>query len=437
MPRLRRAGVVGLLFGSLALPTLLPAQSGGKGTQYALLIACSRYEKAEFKQLPYTGNDVERFRQALLATGFDRDNIWVLHDDRPEVHDRPTRRYILEKLALVLDGMTPEDTLVVALSGHGVQFKGDPVSYFVPLDGRAGDKATLLPLNGAGGLYAQLKACKARRKLLVVNACRNDPTATPTAAGPAVELVDEDRQDEVPEGIAAIYSCRAGQKSYYDDGRKLALFFDHVARAWQGEYSPGEPVTLETFFRQVREKTKADAIRTFNRGQIPTVVRDFKGEWVIAVPTPNRKGTSDEKPLPSAKPATDQKINLPVTDVIVERVLGNLNVQFKKQTAPNGIMIYDCTLDGYKLRLTNYGGKDLMIDAIFRKVNLAALNKYNVDRKFVRAAAYKGIAGADDYTALESNLDCTEGATDEMIRHFITAFVQDVRHFSNYLSTQS
>ncbi len=291
MYRLRRAGLIALLSGSLALPTLLTAQGGGKGTQYALLVACSRYEKAEFKQLPYTGNDVALFRRALLATGFDGENVLTLHDDRPETRDRPLKRHILDKLGLLLDDMRPQDTLVVALSGHGIQFKNDPVSYFVPLDGRVSDRASLIPLSGPGGLYERHKGCKAKKKLLLVNACRNDPTVSVDFAGTRVELVDEDR-DEVPEGIAAIYSCKAGQLSYYDPDRKVALFFEHAARAWKGEYSGGMPVTLDAFFEQVRAKTKADAIRTLNRSQVPVVVREYRGEWVV---------TAAAKP-PASKP---------------------------------------------------------------------------------------------------------------------------------------
>jgi hypothetical protein len=206
-----------------------------------------------------------------------------MHDDNKQNSDRPQKRYILEKLALVLDGMKPEDTLVVALSGHGVQFKGDPVSYFVPIDGKLADPSTLLPLSGKDGLYDRLKACKAKKKLLIVNASRCDPAANVDFAPKNIELDDQDR-DEVPEGIAAIFSCKAGQESYYDPDRKLALFFDHVIRAWKGQYAQGGPVTLDGLFDQVTSKTKADAIRTFNRGQIPMVMREYKGEWVIARP---------------------------------------------------------------------------------------------------------------------------------------------------------
>jgi hypothetical protein len=135
----------------------------------------------------------------------------------------------------------------------------------------------------------------------------------------------------------------------------------------------------------------------------------------------------------SAAP-TLEKIYLPVTDALVEQVFGSLKIQFKKNALENGDTTYDFSVDGFKVRLYNYRGKDLMIDAVFRKVDLEALNKYNIDRKFVRAVYYS--IKDNQYTALESNLDCTAGATEEMIRYFVTVFVPEVKHFANYLAKQ-
>src|SRR5262249_44707576 len=143
---------------------------------------------------------------------------------------------ILKELNLLLSGLREEDTLVVALSGNGVHFKGERTGYFCPVDARLNDRTTLIPMEGEDGLFERLKGCKAKRKLLIVNACRSDPAAGLDLAARRLDLDDTD-QDQVPEGIAAIYSCQSGQKSYYDPDRKRGIFFDHVIRAWQGEYA--------------------------------------------------------------------------------------------------------------------------------------------------------------------------------------------------------
>ncbi len=287
MSRLQFGLLLATLAAACAAPALVPAKPA-RGTQYAFLVGCGNYRKSEFRALPFTGNDVLRFRDALLQTGFEPAGVLVLHDGARSSRFLPERAKILEELDLLLEGMQSEDTLVVALSGHGVQFKGDPVSYFVPVDGKVSDKRTLIALDGKGGLYEKLRACRAKKKLLVVNACRNDPTASLDFATTKAELVDEDRE-EVPEGIAAIYSCAAGQKSYYDPDRKIALFYEHLAKAWQGAYGSGGAVSLEDVFKQVTVKTKLDALQNFQVKQTPVVRRDYRGEWVITVARPPAK----------------------------------------------------------------------------------------------------------------------------------------------------
>lgn len=130
---------------------------------------------------------------------------------------------------------------------------------------------------------------------------------------------------------------------------------------------------------------------------------------------------------------TMEKIYVPVTDAVLEQVLDGLKVVYKKNATAKGITLYDFNVDGYALRLYNYGGKDLMIDAVFRKIGLEAINQYNIDRKFVRAVYY---ATGNERTALESNLDCGAGVSEEMIRYFITVFVPEVKHFAKYVAKQ-
>jgi len=181
----------------------------------------------------------------------------------------------VKELDLFLDGLTNDDTVVVVLSGHGVHFKGDKFGYFCPIDAKISTKTNLLPMDGDGGLYPRLEKCKAGRKLLVANACRNDPASSTSLAGGKFELVD-DYPETVPQGIAAIFSCEVGQKSYFDPDRKRSLFMLHLAEAWKGGAG------LEDVFNTTRTKTKADANKTFSEKQFPVVKRGYEGEWVIA-----------------------------------------------------------------------------------------------------------------------------------------------------------
>ena len=258
-----------------------------RGTTYAFLVGCSGYNRSELKTLPYTINDVSGFADSLLATGVASENIKLLHDKRTDNSGRflPEKDKILKELKLLIASIDRQDTLIVALSGHGVHFVGDKIGYFCPRDARLSDRKSLLPMEGDGGLYTILKDCPATRKLLLVNACRNDPASDVAQAAKMVNLDDLDT-DNVPEGIVALYSCRQGQESYYDPDRKLGIFFDHVNQAWLGKYqTTAEPLTLDMFFEQVKSRTKADADRLYEKPQIPIPKREFSGEWIVNRPS--------------------------------------------------------------------------------------------------------------------------------------------------------
>ena len=271
----------------LVLLGLAPAgwarPAGGK--KYAFLVACSGYRAGEFRKLTGTVTEMRDFRQALLDSGFDARDVVFLHDDAPRRY-HPEKKKVLDELSLLLGRLKKEDTLVVALNGHGLHFKGEKVGFFVPLDGEAQNKESLVPMDGKGGLFAKLKECKAGRRLMLVNACRNDPLDDRAFAVNKVKIDDEDPA-EVPEGIAALYSCKPGQKSYEypKDSKKgkpgRSLFYHHLIEAWNGEYSGGKPITLEHVFREVRRRTTSDATELFEKAQMPQPRREYDDEWVV------------------------------------------------------------------------------------------------------------------------------------------------------------
>lgn len=314
-----------------ALPAMALAQAKS-GTNYAFLVSCGeKYNEAQLKPLPKSFRDMDDFRTALLATGFDAENVVFLHDrtDKPEKL-LPEKDKIFRQLKLVLDAAGERDTLVVALNGHGLHFKGDKTSYFCPLNAKVGDKSTMIPMDGPGGLFPLLKACKAKRKLLIVGACRNDPAAVTQAA----EQIDLDLldPDEAPEGVAALYSCKAGQKTYFDEKADRSFFFDHLVRAWQGEYHPGDDkVSLEAIFDKVKAKTSAAVRDKYEEAQVPDVRREYQGEWLVS-----RSGARpkvEPRPAPMADPAAghaDKVVGVWVVEHAVDDLGQDFAVEFKK-----------------------------------------------------------------------------------------------------------
>jgi hypothetical protein len=121
-----------------------------------------------------------------------------------------------------------------------------------------------------------------------------------------------------------------------------------------------------------------------------------------------------------------------VTSDRLEKIFDGLKLTYKKSALKSGGEFYDFERSNFKMRLYNYGGKDLMIDATFRKAPLEEVNKYNLDRKFIRAVLYS--QGGNEWTALESYLEGAGGVTDSIVRHFINVFDEEVKAYAKYLS---
>ena len=214
----------------------------------------------------------------------------------------PSREDILREYKRVLGTLKPEDSLIVALSGHGVQYKEDPSGYFCPLDAKLDKKESLVPMAGPEGLLTLLETTQAQRKLVLINACRNDPSAD-VLAGSKVKLANDPRE-EAPKGTVVLFACSKNERSFFyaDDAKKAArrnrsLFMYHVTEAWKGQYAGGKDVTVDHILNEVSERVKVDALSDFKTDQKPLKKTSFEGSWLIAAAPPK----VEVPPLPEPK----------------------------------------------------------------------------------------------------------------------------------------
>ena len=144
--------------------------------------------------------------------------------------------------------------MLVAFAGHGVQFRGSNEVYFCPADARPDDKATLIPLNE---VYQALAECEAQFKLLLSDACRNDPVVAVTRRATVnLESVTRPQLLKPPGGVAVLFSCSEGELAFENDTLKHGVFFHFVIRGLRGEadFNHDQEIALEelTFFTKRR-----------------------------------------------------------------------------------------------------------------------------------------------------------------------------------------
>jgi formylglycine-generating enzyme required for sulfatase activity len=217
-----------------------PAHSqAAKTKKRALLVGVTKYNDARLTKLAYTENDVTKLAAELKECGFEVTLLTNTLGAKDEAK-MPTAANIRKELEKSLKGLGNKDTFLLALAGHGLCFAVEDMgkkrdeSFFCPFDARPRSGTTLAKnsetMLGYTELLKELDESGCGAKLLLVDACRDTPAGGFRSA--AVTMLPA-----LPRGTAALFSCKAGEKSF-EDARYAGghgLFFHHVIQGIKGE----------------------------------------------------------------------------------------------------------------------------------------------------------------------------------------------------------
>jgi tetratricopeptide (TPR) repeat protein len=237
---------------------MAPSPARAKGGRYALLVGVKQYDRAELSALDFTENDVTVLAQVLRDGGYKR--VVLLTQTRGALEARylPTAANIRKEMAGLLEDRTEDDTVVVGFAGHGVQFDGSDEPYFCPMDAKIADKKTLISL---GEIYGELKKCKAKVKVLLSDACRNDPLPKGTRAALTDKVFTPKSSagnQKPPENVVALFSCSAGERAYEHGKLKHGVFFHHLIDGLRGKAAArnSKEVTLTALVDHVQREVR-------------------------------------------------------------------------------------------------------------------------------------------------------------------------------------
>jgi uncharacterized caspase-like protein len=258
LPSVLFAAVVLAVFGSA---TAQPP----KGEKVALLVGVKEYHDSKLPNLKYTEDDVEDLAKVLRQSGGYTCTVLTGARGKKNARLRPTLANIERELKTLLKGRGKRDTVLVAFSGHGLQLtaKDKEEPFFCPFDADPKDPATLLSLSK---VYAALDG-GAGAKLLLVDACRNDPAAK------GAKGVDGTGLPAIPAGTAALFSCKPGQQSFEDKGWGHGAFFHTLLEGLGGKADLDGDGTVDF-----------DELSRFVRKQVPARVKAVKGTEIEQEP---------------------------------------------------------------------------------------------------------------------------------------------------------
>ncbi len=275
---------------------LLPAPAALAAKKYAFLVGISDYDPKQLKPLPYARADILAFRELLSECGFAPEDIIMLVDDtRALARTNTTGRFLPEsvkikrELKLLLPLLEEDDELIVAMAGHGVQFAGEDIPWFCPLDANLKDKNSLISMTEVYQLLQPWdektkRGCKARSRLLIMDACRKDPESSILRGDDDVLLQPLKLQlAKPPEGLVALFSCDEGQSAHEHEPLKHGVFFHHVLEGLRGnaDADANQQVTLDEIVAFTKARTADYARLKLAAAQTPRQQGFFDGTWVL------------------------------------------------------------------------------------------------------------------------------------------------------------
>lgn len=310
----------------------------GAGDNYAILVGVADYDEKELRPLKFTRADVLDFHAALLDSGFAAKNVVLMHDDFSKLVTHyqklgkdfkpkdyiPTGANIRKEVELTLGRLRPDDSVIVALAGHGVQFKGDEKSYFCPSDAALNRKDSLIAFEE---IYAALKDSSASRKLFLVDACQNDPQSEISRSRATIDLdsVTRPQTESVPEGIIALFSCKAGQKAFEHPPLGHGVFFYHLLDGWKGrgDLNGDGQLSYQELATYTEKKTAEYAALKLKVLQTPVLKNEFSGgEWVLRIVPPPPFDAKNGKTARDAKTSQEAWAKHLKTSVEVQNSIG-------------------------------------------------------------------------------------------------------------------
>lgn len=255
-----------------ALPLAVPADPPA-GRKFAVLVGVNRFDHRQLPPLDFAVNDAAEMARMLGGLGY---QVTLLTDATPT---KPTKANIDAALKAVLRQARRADTVLIGLSAHGLQFGADKQTgaFLCPSDAvpRPDRTDTLIPVSD---LYRELDDSAAGVRVLLVDACRNDPAAPPAgrkrsaAAGLAAAVP--------PQGVAALFSCGVGQESLEHPDLKHGVFFHHVIEGLKGGAAGADgEVTFYSLAEFVSRRVGKTAARLSpGHVQTPNQRADLQGE---------------------------------------------------------------------------------------------------------------------------------------------------------------
>ncbi|MEK6284445.1 MAG: caspase family protein [Acidobacteriota bacterium] len=268
------------------------AEWPGKTKRWALVIGVDNYKDGQIGALKGAGNDAKALAAALVSyAGFPPDQVILLATNQPEER-QPTRVNILRRLSNLAAVVPKDGLLLIAFAGHGMERNGQ--AFLLPMDAQIADDISFLEETAisVNRMKDRIRATGVGQVVVILDACRNDPTGRADATNPLTEAYTRgfnfDVRNREVTAFATLYATEIGHRAYEYTEKRQGYFTWALIDGLKGRAANdrGE-VTLARLVSYIQEtvpKQVAVDLGTGKQQRPFAVVEGYKAdELVIAV----------------------------------------------------------------------------------------------------------------------------------------------------------
>jgi len=231
---------------------LVPTAPEAAGRRVALVVGNNAYPKTS--ALHNAVADAVAIGQALGGLGFGVD---LVRDATQEAFERAVDRFV--------NNVQAGDVALFYYSGHGLEVRGE--NYLVPVDFAAQDEVQVKRRAvAAGEIEERLQARGARVRILVLDACRDNPYRAVRSGAGGLAAMAEAR------GALIAFATGPGKTASDNPGGTNGLFTQELLAVLR---EPG--LTVSEVFRRVRERVD----RASGARQTPWVADGLIGDFAL------------------------------------------------------------------------------------------------------------------------------------------------------------
>lgn len=253
------------------------------GKTFVLLIGINKYPPA-ISSLEYCVQDVEGLAESLKKSGVPENHIVLMTDDAARIEFRPSKTNIEHQIEAIAKRTRENDQLILAFSGHGATVAGSK-HYLCPNDTNFDDIETLISKDRIDDI---LERCSAKRKLFILDACRNEVAVRGSRSLGGVKSLADPLGNKETQGFVTLASCSKGQRSWEDPNIGHGVFTYYVMKGLEGEadHNPinGNQdgiITLQELYAYTMDNTRRHVRKLRNVAQLPTRIGEMSGTFTL------------------------------------------------------------------------------------------------------------------------------------------------------------